>query len=92
MTIPVSRLAPTALALAGQAALIAAAVASLPAPALADAAKAVPCYGINGCKGQSDCATAKNACKGQNSCKGQGFKSEAKDKCLADGGSLTAPK
>jgi len=95
MTKPVSRFAPTALALAGQAALVAAALAALPAPALADdakMAKAVHCYGINTCKGTSDCATAKNSCKGQNTCKGQGFKAESKDQCLADGGSLTEPK
>jgi len=95
MTKSVSRFAPTALALASQAALVAAALAALPAPALADeaqAAKAVHCYGINTCKGTSDCATAKNSCKGQNTCKGQGFKAESKDKCMADGGSLTEPK
>ena len=95
MTKPVSRYAPNALMLASQAALVAAALAALPAPAMADqtpAAKAVHCYGINSCKGTSDCATAKNSCKGQTSCKGQGFKAESKDQCMADGGSLTEPK
>jgi uncharacterized membrane protein len=95
MTKPVSRFAPAALALASQAALVAAALAALPAPALADEAKAgkvVHCYGINTCKGTSDCATARNSCKGQNTCKGQGFKAESKDKCMADGGSLTETK
>ena len=95
MTKPVSRFAPSALALASQAALFAAALAALPAPAMADDAKAadvVHCYGINTCKGTSACATAKNTCKGQNSCKGQGFKAESKDKCAADGGSLTEAK
>lgn len=48
----------------------------------------VPCYGINGCKGQSDCKTAKNDCKGQNSCKGEGFKDLTKSQCEKAGGSL----
>jgi uncharacterized membrane protein len=33
----------------------------------------VRCFGINNCRGQSFCATAKNACAGQNACKGQGW-------------------
>ena len=33
----------------------------------------VPCSGVNACKGQSACKTAKSSCKGQNACKGQGF-------------------
>ena len=33
----------------------------------------VRCFGINSCKRQSFCATAKNACAGQNTCKGQGW-------------------
>ena len=52
----------------------------------------VHCYGVNGCKGQSDCKTASNDCKGQNSCKGHGFKELSKSECRADGGSLKAPK
>ena len=47
------------------------------------------CYGINTCKGTSDCATAANSCKGQNECKGTGFKAIAKSSCAAQGGSLT---
>ena len=84
----------TVLSIASQAALLAATLAVLPAPAMAAAksAKAVHCYGINTCKGTSDCATAKNSCKGQNTCKGTGFKAESKDQCMADGGSLTEPK
>ena len=99
MTKPVSHFATpnrlsTALTIASQAALLAATLSVLPAPAMAAAksAKAVHCYGINTCKGTSDCATAKNSCKGQNTCKGQGFKEESKDQCMADGGSLTEPK
>lgn len=47
------------------------------------------CYGINTCKGTSDCATASNSCKGQNECKGMGFKAITKSSCAAQGGRLT---
>ena len=50
--------------------------------------KLVPCYGVNSCKGQSDCKSAKNDCKGQNSCKGEGFKDLTKVQCEKAGGSL----
>ena len=50
-----------------------------------------PCYGVNSCKGQSDCKTASNGCKGQNSCKGQGFKKLSAAACTTAGGSVTAP-
>ena len=33
----------------------------------------VPCTGVNACKGQSACKSAKSSCKGMNACKGQGF-------------------
>jgi hypothetical protein len=33
----------------------------------------VRCFGVNSCKGKSDCHTPKNACKGSNSCKAQGW-------------------
>ena len=52
----------------------------------------VQCFGVNACKGQSDCKSGNHDCKGQNSCKGQGFKSESAKACAADHGSLTAPK
>jgi len=52
----------------------------------------VHCYGVNSCKGQSDCKSGAHDCKGLNSCKGQGFKAETKKKCKADGGSLTEKK
>ena len=54
----------------------------------AGAAEAVHCYGVNSCKGTSDCKSYNHACKGQNECKGQGFKAESKDQCAADGGKL----
>lgn len=56
------------------------------------AAKNVHCYGVNGCKGQSACKTAKNDCRGMNACKGQGFKEMTAQACTAAGGSLTEPK
>ncbi|MEI7871101.1 MAG: hypothetical protein WCK95_03230 [Alphaproteobacteria bacterium] len=33
----------------------------------------VACTGVNACKGQSACKSAKSSCKGMNACKGQGF-------------------
>ena len=55
------------------------------APAVADDAK-IHCTGVNGCKGKSDCKTAKNDCKGQNACKGQGYVSLSEKDCKAKGG------
>jgi len=52
----------------------------------------VKCFGVNSCKGQSDCKSGNHECKGQNSCKGQGFKAETSAKCKADGGSTTEKK
>lgn len=83
----------TGLALAANAALIAATMAAAPAPALAKAkAELVHCYGVNTCKGTSDCASGNHGCKGQNECKGQGFKALSKKACAAKGGSLTESK
>jgi hypothetical protein len=48
----------------------------------ADEAK-VKCTGVNSCKGQSSCKSAKNSCKGLNSCKGQGFVEMSKADCAA---------
>jgi uncharacterized membrane protein len=72
----------------------AAAVVAVSGAAVAQAAdkadeKVVHCYGINTCKGSSDCATASSACKGQNACKGQGFKALTVKACKAAGGRLT---
>jgi len=50
------------------------------------------CYGINTCKGTSQCATAKNTCKGMNSCKGEGMVVKAPSECLSAGGTLTEAK
>lgn len=43
----------------------------------------VKCDGVNGCKAQSACKTAKNSCKGQNACKGAGFLELTKAECEA---------
>ena len=51
-----------------------------------------PCYGVNGCKGQSDCKSGNHECKGQNDCKGQGVKDLTAKQCAAKGGSLTPPQ
>ena len=84
----------TGFAIATNAALLAAAIAALPTPAIAqgNAAEGVHCYGVNTCKGSSDCAAGTHSCKGQNECKGQGFKALTKKACAAQGGSLTEPK
>jgi len=82
----------TASSFAAAAALIAISGASLSTPAFAKDAKAVHCYGVNSCKGTSDCKSGNHDCKGLNDCKGQGFKAESKSQCKVDGGSLTAPK
>ena len=66
--------------IATSAALVAFAVAA-PVTQAAAAGGTVHCYGVNTCKGTSDCKTAKNDCKGQNSCKGQGWVSMSKADC-----------
>ncbi len=45
----------------------------------------VRCSGINSCKGQSFCATAKNACAGQNACKGRGWLKVSREECSSKG-------
>lgn len=58
----------------------------------ADAA-GVKCVGGNGCKGKSECKTAKNECKGQNGCKGQGTTEVKSEKdCTDKGGKVVAAK
>ncbi len=52
----------------------------------------VACFGINACKGQSECATPNNACKGMNSCKGQGYLYVSLKECEAQGGKVITPK
>ena len=52
----------------------------------------VRCSGINSCKGQSFCATAKNACAGQNACKGQGWLKASREECSSKGGQILPDK
>jgi uncharacterized membrane protein len=78
--------------IAAAAALIALSGATLPTAAVAADAQTVHCFGVNACKGQSDCKSGNHDCKGMNSCKGQGFKDLTSKACTAQGGSLTAPK
>ena len=55
------------------------------------AAEAVPCYGINACKGTGDCGGQGYSCAGKNACKGQGFIQLPADTCTRiQGGKLTA--
>jgi len=57
-------------------------------PASAQAAE-VKCMGINACKGQSACKSAKNDCKGHNACKGQGWAPTATEAdCTKAGGTV----
>jgi uncharacterized membrane protein len=78
---------------AASAAIVALSAAAPIAPAFAQGGAAkVHCYGINSCKGTSDCKTGAHECKGQNDCKGQGFKALTTKECSAAGGSTTEPK
>jgi uncharacterized membrane protein len=43
----------------------------------------VKCEGVNSCKGQSSCKSAKNDCAGKNGCKGQGFTMLTPEECTA---------
>jgi uncharacterized membrane protein len=75
------------------AALLAIASASIASPAnAAGAEQPGRCYGVNSCKGQGLCATAKNDCKGLNTCKGKGVVVKPASECLGLGGTLTEPK
>ncbi len=48
--------------------------------------KTVRCFGINSCKGQSECSVDKShACGGKNTCKGKGWINVAADKCTGEG-------
>ena len=81
----------SAASLAAAAAMIALTGTATPAMAKHHKVALVHCYGVNTCKGTSDCKTAHNDCKGMNSCKGQGFKDMSAKACTAAKGSLTAP-
>lgn len=57
-----------------------------------NSSRTVPCYGVNACKGHSQCKTATSSCKSQNSCKGQGFVMKTPEDCQKLGGSTTEKK
>ncbi|KKC27853.1 BufA2 family periplasmic bufferin-type metallophore [Sphingomonas sp. SRS2] len=83
----------TGVSAASAAALLA--LAAVSTPAFADhhgEAKKVNCYGVNSCKGASDCKTADHGCKGQNTCKGTGVNAMTAEACTAAGGTTTEPK
>lgn len=82
----------TGVSFAASAALIAISAAAVPTAAIAKGDAKIHCYGVNTCKGTSDCKTAKNDCKGMNDCKGQGFKEMSVKQCSAAGGSTTEAK
>lgn len=80
----------TGVSLAAAAAVVAI-TAAAPTVAVAKGGSKIHCYGVNGCKGQSDCKSGNHDCKGQNDCKGQGFKEMSLKACKTAGGSTTAP-
>ncbi len=57
-------------------------------PAVAAGDK-VHCYGLNSCKGSSDCKTIISSCKGKNSCKAKGFKAVTAKECLEKDGIIS---
>ena len=62
------------------------------APAKKDSGK-VHCFGINSCKGKSECAVdGTSACTGKNACKGQGWISMTAKKCEKKKGTVLAAK
>lgn len=77
-------------------AMIAGALATMLAPAVAFAGKAakgkaMTCQGANDCKGKGSCKGASNDCKGMNDCKGHGMTMEKNAKaCEAKGGTAAA--
>lgn len=58
--------------------------------AVASEAK-VSCVGVNTCKGQSACKSARNDCKGQNACKGLGFVELTQQDCQTAKDKIQAP-
>ena len=84
----------TAAGFAAAAALFALSSVSITSPAFAAGANAatVHCFGVNSCKGMSDCKSGNHDCKGMNSCKGQGFKELTSKACTAAGGSTEPSK
>jgi uncharacterized membrane protein len=65
---------------AAAAALFTTGLSAMPDSARAEGEK-VHCEGVNGCKGQTDCAGAGHDCSGKNACKGKGWKSMTAEEC-----------
>jgi uncharacterized membrane protein len=57
-----------------------------PANAASSGGEKVHCYGVNACKGQSECKSANSSCKGQNACKAQGWIALDTNECTTRGG------
>ncbi len=70
----------------------AAAFMAAPITSTAHAAKNVPCYGINGCKGKNSCKGAHNSCKGKNSCKGAHNACKGQNSCKGHGVTMVKSK
>jgi hypothetical protein len=71
---------------AAAAALFISGCASMSEPSSSAQTAKVHCFGVNACKGQSDCKSASNSCKGLNACKGKGFVAMTKSECDTAGG------
>lgn len=50
------------------------------------------CWGVNACKGKSECKSSGHGCKSQNSCRGKGFVMVSKEACEQIGGKFEAEK
>ena len=46
-------------------------------------AEKIHCEGMNGCKGQSECATDHSSCNGHNECSGKGWIEMTPEECEA---------
>jgi uncharacterized membrane protein len=67
---------------AAAAALFTAGVTASPASAEHhEKGETVHCKGVNGCKGQTDCANPGHDCSGKNECKGKGWKKMTAEEC-----------
>lgn len=55
-------------------------------------AETVQCYGVNSCKGKSECHTSTTSCAGANSCKGKGWIQMSAKDCASKGGTTTEAK
>lgn len=71
------------MALAGTAAGL---FATVPGQALASKESKVECWGVNACKGKSDCKTPDSECTGKNSCQGKGYVKMSRKACEQIGG------